>query len=72
MIACLEIIVSVIMLAEECKAGPKKTGPKIKLYVDIVSPFAYMAYYTLRVSACLQCDTEMEGTTNNHKELPHL
>jgi hypothetical protein len=25
-------------------------GPKITLYVDIVSPFAYMAYYMLRVS----------------------
>jgi len=23
--------------------------PKITLYVDIVSPFAYLAYYTLRV-----------------------
>lgn len=26
------------------------TKPKITLYVDIVSPFAYMAYYILRVS----------------------
>lgn len=25
-------------------------GPKITLYVDIVSPFAYLAYYYLRVS----------------------
>lgn len=31
-------------------ATPK---PKITLYVDIVSPFAYMAYYILRVSASL-------------------
>jgi len=25
-------------------------GPKIMLYVDVVSPFAYLAYYMLRVS----------------------
>lgn len=27
----------------------KKARPKITLYVDIVSPFAYEAYYILRV-----------------------
>lgn len=27
------------------------TKPRITLYVDIVSPFAYMAYYILRVSS---------------------
>lgn len=27
--------------------------PKITLYVDTVSPFAYEAYYILRVSVCL-------------------
>lgn len=25
--------------------------PKITLYLDVVSPFAYIAYYVLRVSA---------------------
>jgi len=25
--------------------------PKITLYVDVVSPFAYLGYYMLRVSA---------------------
>jgi hypothetical protein len=26
--------------------------PKITLYVDIVSPFAYIAYYILKVCSC--------------------
>ncbi len=29
--------------------------PKITLYVDTVSPFAYLAYYMLRVS-CISVD----------------
>lgn len=28
-------------------------GPKITLYVDIISPFGYLAYYMLRVSLSL-------------------
>lgn len=28
-------------------------GPKITLYLDVVSPFAYIAYYVLRVSAAV-------------------
>lgn len=37
------------------------TKPKITLYVDIVSPFAYMAYYILRVSfrPCLSPSTHV-------------
>lgn len=27
---------------------------KITLYVDVVSPFAYIAYHVLRVSACAE------------------
>lgn len=31
----------------------KMAPPKLKLYVDTVSPFAYEAYYILRVRLCL-------------------
>ena len=28
-------------------------APRLKVYVDTVSPFAYEAYYILRVRACV-------------------
>jgi hypothetical protein len=31
--------------------NPRMAGPKLTLYVDTVSPFAYEAYYILRVGA---------------------
>ena len=49
----------------------KMPGEKITLYVDVVSPFAYMGYYFLRVRPCatleyrMLCPASLPAPQNN-------
>lgn len=45
-------------------------APKITLYVDIVSPFAYIAFHVLKVGQMIQVNYSSKA--NNFSELAHL
>jgi hypothetical protein len=44
--------------------------PKITLYIDIVSPFAYIAFHILKVGAC--CEPVLENVSNRYSELAYF